>query len=187
MLPNFNTSNLTKLFKRITWKKQRNCSTHLYETLREHISCRLKDMQAVSFTTDMWTSDVCPMSLLSLHNWWTQYQCQHLPFKCGAGPHCWDCVWFFHTLLLNKSIVKLLMCLVSSDFNLPIHQTRVNSRINCLAEKNWQFFLRCNPHTQLCCSSHKCMFLTDGAPFKKGNKKGLGLCSTIRCIAKKHC
>ena len=38
----------------------------LYETVREHISCRLT-CQAVSFTTDMWTSDVCPMSAESAH------------------------------------------------------------------------------------------------------------------------
>ena len=52
-------------------------------------------------------------------------------------------------------------------------KTRVNSnsKISCLAltEKIWQIFHGHNPHTQLCCSSHKCMFLTNVAPFKKGN------------------
>ena len=56
-------------------------SHKLYETVREYISCGLKDVQAISFTTDIWTSDVCPMSLLSLHTGWTQYRHQHLPFK----------------------------------------------------------------------------------------------------------
>lgn len=39
----------------------------LYGTMREHISCRLKVVQADSFTSDIWTSDVCPMSLPSIH------------------------------------------------------------------------------------------------------------------------
>ena len=44
-----------------------------------------------------------------------------------------------------------------------------NSKITCLAmaEKIWQIFHGRNPHTQRCCSSHKCMFLTNGAPFER--------------------
>ena len=40
-----------------------------------------------------------------------------------------------------------------------------NSKITCLAmaEKIWQIFHGRNPHTHRCCSSHKCMFLTNGA------------------------
>lgn len=30
----------------------------LYETVREHILCMLKDVHAISFTTDIWSSDV---------------------------------------------------------------------------------------------------------------------------------
>ena len=75
---------------------------------------------------------------------------------------------------------------MSSNFNHPIHQTRVNGRISCLAlaEKIWQIFHGCNPHTQLCCSSHKCMFLTNVAPFKREINR---LSNGIRLIAKKHC
>ena len=48
------------------------------------------------------------------------------------------------------------------------HQTRVNGRAGCLtlAEKIWHIFLGHNLHNQLCCSSHKCMFLTHVVPFK---------------------
>ena len=65
------------------------------------------------------------------------------------------------------------------------HQTRVNGRTSCLAlaEKIWQIFHGRNPHTQLCCSSHKCMFLTNVAPFKREINR---LSNGIRFIAKKH-
>ena len=67
-------------------------------------------------------------------------------------------------------------------------KTRVNSnsKISCLAlaEKIWQFFHWHNPHTQLCFSSHKCMFLTNVAPFKREINR---LSNGIRFIAKKHC
>ena len=44
-----------------------------------------------------------------------------------------------------------------------------NSKITCLAmaEKIWLIFHGRNPHTQRCCSSHKCRFLTNGAPFER--------------------
>ncbi|XP_057192592.1 zinc finger BED domain-containing protein 4-like [Triplophysa rosa] len=42
----------------------------LYETVREHISCQLKDVQTISFTTDIWSSDAAPLSLLSLTAHW---------------------------------------------------------------------------------------------------------------------
>lgn len=50
-------------------------------------------------------------------------------------------------------------------------KTRVSScsRISCLAlaEKIWEIFHGHNPHTQLCYSSHKCMFITSVTPFKR--------------------
>ncbi len=44
-------------------------------------------------------------------------------------------------------------------------KTRVNGRISCLAlaEKIWQIIHGRNPHTQLCCSSHKCLLCTPPA------------------------
>lgn len=45
---------------------------------------------------------------------------------CHRGTHCQAVV------AVNGS---------STDFNDPIHQTKVNSRINYLAEKIWQIFV----------------------------------------------
>ena len=59
-----------------------------------------------------------------------------------------------------------------------------NSKITCLAEKFGQIFHGRNPHTQCCCSSHKCMFLTNGAPLERELKR---LSNGIRFIAKKYC
>ncbi len=42
----------------------------LYETVREHISCKLKDVQSISFTTDIWSCDATQLSLLSLTAHW---------------------------------------------------------------------------------------------------------------------
>lgn len=38
----------------------------LYKTVREHISCKLKDVRIISFTTDIWSCNSTPLSLLSL-------------------------------------------------------------------------------------------------------------------------
>ena len=61
-----------------------------------------------------------------------------------------------------------------------------SSGTNCfaLAEKLWQVFNGRSPHTQLCCSSHKCILLTNVAPFKKEIN---WLSGGIRFIAKKLC
>lgn len=42
----------------------------LYKKVCKHISEELKDVTSMSFTTDIWSSDVCPMSLLSLTAHW---------------------------------------------------------------------------------------------------------------------
>ena len=66
-------------------------------------------------------------------------------------------------------------------------KTRVNSNSKisrlALAQKIWHIFHGRNLHTQLCCSSHKCMFLTNVAPFKREINR---LSNSIRFIAKKH-
>ena len=70
---NFNTSNLIKYLNMYHVKGHNETALpKLYETVRHHISCWLKDMQ--TYTSDIWTSDVCPMSMLSLHTGWTQYR-----------------------------------------------------------------------------------------------------------------
>ncbi|KAI2648703.1 Zinc finger BED domain-containing protein 4 [Labeo rohita] len=38
--------------------------------VREHISCKLKDVRTISFTTDIWSCDSTPLSLLSLTAHW---------------------------------------------------------------------------------------------------------------------
>ena len=52
-----------------------------------------------------------------------------------------------------------------------------------MAEKIWQIFHGRNPNTR-CYSSHKFMFLTNGAPFERELNR---LSNGIRFIAKKHC
>lgn len=56
----FNTSNLMKLFEAASCSRARRNCPKLYETLREHITCRLKDVQAVGFTTDIMTYEYLP-------------------------------------------------------------------------------------------------------------------------------
>src|SRR4029434_5433647 len=61
-------------------------------------------------------------------------------------------------------------------------KTRVNT--NRRIGEFWQILLGRYPQTQMCCSSHKCMFLTNVAPFKREINR---LSNGIRFIAKKHC
>ena len=115
-------------------------------------------------------------------------------------PGCCSCVWFFHTPLRLLSvkfkeiyIVKLPKCLISSDFNHPIHQTissksqqqKKKKKSLVLAEKIWQILHRPypHPHPQLCCSSHTCMFMTNETPSKR---ETIRLSSGKRFIPK-HC
>ncbi len=42
----------------------------LYSEFSSHVADQLKDVQCFSFTTDIWSSDVCPMSLLCLTAHW---------------------------------------------------------------------------------------------------------------------
>ena len=77
--------------------------------------------------------------------------------------------------------------LIGSTWGYQKLKTRVNSnsKITCLAmaEKIWHIFHGRNPHTQRCCSSHNCMFLTYGAPFERELKR---LSNSIRFFARKH-
>ncbi|XP_072569011.1 zinc finger BED domain-containing protein 4-like [Paramormyrops kingsleyae] len=47
----------------------------LYKRVRDHIAKQIKDVTAMSFTTDIWSSDVCPISLLSLTVHWLDTSC----------------------------------------------------------------------------------------------------------------
>ena len=42
----------------------------MYSKVRDHLRGNLREVTALSFTTDIWSSDVCPMSLLSLTAHW---------------------------------------------------------------------------------------------------------------------
>lgn len=53
-----------------------------------------------------------------------------------------------------------------------------------LEENIWQILHGCSPYSQLCCSFHRCMFLTHVAPFKK---EIIRFSYEIRFTAKKHC
>ena len=68
---NYNSSNLIKHLKTHHVKEHHETVLRkLYETVREHISWRLEDVQAIGFTTDMRTSNV---SLLILHTGFCEY------------------------------------------------------------------------------------------------------------------
>src|SRR4029434_7703705 len=89
--------------------------------------------------------------------------------------------------------MSCLFLVTDREFNHPIHQTtqnkseyQQNKRFSIGREfcQIWQILLGHYPHKQLCCSSHKCMFLTNVAPFKREMNR---LSNGIKCIAKKHC
>ena len=42
----------------------------MHETVQKQIKSLLHDITALSFTTDIWSSNVCPMSLISLTAQW---------------------------------------------------------------------------------------------------------------------
>ena len=89
--------------------------------------------------------------------------------------------------LLNEQIVKLTICLVSSNFNHPIHQkpkSQWQNKLFGIGSDDLANFHGHNPHTQLCSSAHKCMFLTNVAPFKRVIN---WLSNSIKFIAKKYC
>ena len=75
-------------------------------------------------------------------------------------PHWW-LAWGGSGRQLNCQYVLYLQTSIIQSTKQ--HQRRVR-RISCLAEKIWQMYNQC---TWLCCSSHKCMFLTNMAPFKR--------------------
>src|SRR4029434_1903309 len=87
--------------------------------------------------------------------------------------------------------MSCLFLVTDREFNHPIHQTTQNkseyqqeNKLFSIGREFWQILLGRHPHKQLCCSSHKCMFLTNVAPFKREINR---LSNSIICIAKKHC
>src|SRR4029434_5736812 len=87
--------------------------------------------------------------------------------------------------------MSCLFLVTDRDFNHPIHQITQNkseyqheNKLFSIGREFWQILLERYPHKQLCCSSHKCIFLTNVAPFKREINK---LSNGIRCIAKEYC
>ncbi|KAI2655629.1 Zinc finger BED domain-containing protein 4 [Labeo rohita] len=68
----------------------------LYKKVCEHISKEIKDVKSMSFTTDIWSSAVCPMSLLSLTVHWLDVSCTRrgamLQAKNFHGSHTSDTI-----------------------------------------------------------------------------------------------
>lgn len=52
-----------KYISKTAWPK-------LHKAVKEHVLCMLKDVHALGSTTDIWSSDMCPTSLLSLTAHW---------------------------------------------------------------------------------------------------------------------
>lgn len=73
---------------------------------------------------------------------------------CGIASHSSTTTFGFVGWLV-KNTVKLPICLVSSYFAHPSNATQESTQ-------NKLFGI--GPHTQLCCSTHKCVFLTNVAP-----------------------
>ena len=67
-----------------------------------------------------------------------------------------------------------------------IIQSTKQTKRSCLAllVKVCQIFHGYSPHPELCCSSHKCMFLTNVASLKRKISR---LSNNLRLIATKHC
>ena len=95
--------------------------------------------------------------------WW--------PASGGGARLLWLCVvlpnateapvCYINTLLICQYVLFLQPSTIQST------KQESAAELSCLAEKIWQNIHVCNPNTQLCCSSFKCMFLTNVAPFKR--------------------
>lgn len=53
--------------------KNETALTKRYETVREHISYRLKDVQAINFATDIRISDVCWVTIVVSQVLWVNF------------------------------------------------------------------------------------------------------------------
>ncbi|XP_076838907.1 zinc finger BED domain-containing protein 4-like [Brachyhypopomus gauderio] len=78
----------------------------LYSKVRKQISGELKCAKVLSFTTDIWTSDVSPMSLLSLTVHWLNPTCEHRSAMLGAknfrGSHTSDAIATALTTMIDE-------------------------------------------------------------------------------------
>ncbi len=93
----------------------------LYSRVSSHVADQLKDVQSFSFTTDIWSSDVCPMSLLSLTAHWLNdsYDLQSavLHVKEMRGSHT--------SRVISDSIKEML-----DGWKIPISKVHVILRDN---------------------------------------------------------
>lgn len=78
----------------------------LYGKVRKQLTGELKYAKMLSFTTDIWTSDVSPMSLLSLTVHWLDANCVHHSAMLGAknfrGSHTSDSIATALTTMFNE-------------------------------------------------------------------------------------
>ena len=99
--------------------------------------------------------------------------CQAVVAAYGSSTRSWGswgCIKWIKCKIANMSCLFLV---TDREFNHPIHQTKSKDSYQIRVNTNrrigefWHILLGRYPHTQLCCSSHKCMFLTNVAPFKR--------------------
>ena len=92
-----------------------------YKKVCEHISKEIKDVKAMSFTTDIWSSAVCPMSLLCLTVHWLDTSCTPhsamLQAKNFHGSHTSDTI--------SAAMKEML-----DQFHIPLNKVHVILRDN---------------------------------------------------------
>ncbi|KAI2645091.1 Zinc finger BED domain-containing protein 4 [Labeo rohita] len=93
----------------------------LYKKVCEHISKEIKDVKSMSFTTNIWSSAVCPMSLLSLTVHWLDVSCTRrgamLQAKNFHGSHTSDTI--------SAAIKEML-----DQWHIPLNKVHVILRDN---------------------------------------------------------
>ncbi|KAM9788033.1 zinc finger BED domain-containing protein 4 [Syngnathus typhle] len=117
--------------------------SEMYEKVCEHLSQQLRDVDVMSFTTDIWSSEVCPMSMLSLTVHWLDRN--HTPrsamlqAKNFPGAHNGDTISTAIKAMLDK-------------WNIPLNKVHVILRDNArnmkkAMEKMGVCSLGCFAHT----------------------------------------
>ncbi len=83
---------------------------------------KLKGVPALSFTTDIWTSDVCPMSLISLTVHWVDSDTHSL---CSAVLQVKKCRGSHNQATIAASITEML-----NHWEIPLEKVHVILRDN---------------------------------------------------------
>ena len=92
--------------------------------------------------------------------------------------------WFETNPGSGEECQPTAVCDQAGDQLVTIKQQQAESMATAAVTKICHILHEHNPHSELCCSFHKCMFLTNGAPFKRGIIK---LSNGLKCSAKKYC